>query len=115
MEDLPNIHDEKWFFRWRNIFRSVGIEFEFDQDRIWRNGYWIASVKSKNFEGTTHAIVMKGQKVAFDPSPKKRYRKDTNLLGEDVVLGGYYFVIDDPILLSRLDEPAWWKQCESNA
>ena len=46
-------------------------------------GWWIASVDSERFEGTTHAVVMAGQdvegdrplsQVAHDPSPYPRTR-----------------------------------------
>lgn len=40
--------------------------------RDFRTGFWMASVISENFADSTHAIVMHGDSVAFDPSTKPR-------------------------------------------
>lgn len=62
----------------------------------WRDGYWVASVKSKNFpEPITHAIVMKGQCVVFDPSLHKKYKIGRNLLSTNLVKYGYWLEITD--------------------
>lgn len=37
-----------------------------------QEGYWMATVISENFEDSTHAIVMLGDQVAFDPSTTTR-------------------------------------------
>lgn len=108
-DDLPNVDDEGcWFFKWNRIVERIGLAVEYDEKRIWRRGYWIASVPSKNLAGCTHAIVMKGHQVAHDPSTKRRYRRGQSMLGGDKVLGGYYFVVEDPALLHRQGEPGWW-------
>lgn len=44
-------------------------------------GYWIASVVSENFEGSTHAVVMLDGEVAFDPSMLPR-RTPYRFVGE---------------------------------
>lgn len=103
-DDLPNDHTLEWHFRWQEWLAQFGISLEFDAKRIWRETYWIASVPSKNLESATHAIVMQGSRVAFDPSNKRRYRKGQNLLGEDIVDGGWWFEVADFSLLHKLDE-----------
>jgi len=101
-DNLPNPHDTLWMIKWNEWLSQFGISLEFDARRIWRDGYWIASVESKNLEGVSHAIVMLGDKVAFDPSTKKRYRKGLNLaLTDGVVNGGYWFEVVD---VNRLHE-----------
>lgn len=92
---LPNAHGGDWFGAWYEFFGKMGLAISFDRVAIWREGYWIASVKSKNFKNTSHAIVMKGDAVAFDPSTKKTHRKGTNLLGRGVVNGGYWIEVSD--------------------
>lgn len=100
---LPNVDDPMWMFRWNDLLEPYGIRLEWDRDRIWRDGYWIASVPSKNMSApTTHAIVMKDSKVAHDPSPNRRYHKGYRMLGAGLVCGGYYLVVDDPARLRRI-------------
>ena len=96
---LPNCDDPEWYLKWFKFLRQFGFELRYAQTACWRNGYWIASVPSLNFPDGTHAIVMDGTKVAFDPSPKKRYRRGMSLTGTGKVLGGHYFEITDPDLL----------------
>jgi len=51
------------------------------------NGFYLASVKSKTYDGATHMIVMdRNWKVAHDPSPNKKWqgkslRDSSNLVG----------------------------------
>lgn len=117
MLDIPNTHKlpnftEKTkeghynggFSKWYKLLREMGLDFKYDQKKIWRSGYWMASVKSKNYKGGSHAIVMYGDKVAHDPSTKKRYRTGTNLLGKNVVNGGWWIEITDVSLLPRFYE-----------
>jgi hypothetical protein len=54
--------------------------------------FWIASVLSANFRNGTHAIVMHGNEVVFDPSPRQR-RVPYVFVGEGV------FVPTDAALL----------------
>lgn len=105
---LPNFREKTkegqyngGFSKWSKLLNEMGLDFVYDQKKIWRSGYWMASVKSKNFKGMYHAIVMHGERVAHDPSTKKRYRTGTNLLGKDVVRGGYWLEITDVSLLPR--------------
>lgn len=99
---LPNVDDERWSYKWDVLLRKFGIRLVYDHKKIWKQGYWIATVPSKNFPDGLHAIVMKNTKVAFDPSTKKRYRKGRNMLGTDLVRGGYSFEISDAALLPNL-------------
>lgn len=78
----------------------------FRPDGGWRQGYWIAVAKSKNFKDTpdikyTHAIVMLEDRVAFDPSNKKRYRVGREL-GKDKIKDGYYLEVVDASKLQEL-------------
>src|SRR5687767_9076240 len=70
---VPNDHSEQWWFIWRLFLKQFGLEMHWHPRNgpIWQSEYWIASVKSKNFEDSTHAIIMNGSKVEFDPSPSK--------------------------------------------
>lgn len=65
----------------------------------WHPGFWIASVISENFEGTTHAIVMRGCEVAHDPSPRPR-RTPYQYVGE------MRFVVEDAAVCRRIERPA---------
>jgi hypothetical protein len=66
---------------WRKERDAAGIDNS-SRDCLWmydardqapyHKGFWIASVISENFAGSTHAIVMQGNTVAFDPSTKSR-------------------------------------------
>jgi hypothetical protein len=57
-------------------------------------GYWIASVISENFEGSTHAVVMLDGEVAHDPSMAPR-RTPYRFVGEMI------FVATDPARCHR--------------
>lgn len=103
-DEMPNDHTSEWHFRWQEWLAQFGLSLEFDSKRIWRETYWIASVPSKNLESATHAIVMQGSRVAFDPSNKRRYRKGQNLIGEDIVDGGWWFEVADFSRLHKLNE-----------
>lgn len=117
MLDIPNTHKLPNFtektkeghynggvLKWRKLLEEMGLSLNYDQKKIWRSGYWMASVKSKNFPGGYHAIVMKGSKVDWDPSTKKRYRTGTYLLGKGIVNGGWWIEINDVSLLPRFYE-----------
>ena len=108
---LPNFtektkqgHHNGGVAKWRKLLNEMGLDLVYDQKKIWRSGYWIASVLSKNYEAGSHAIVMKGDKVAHDPSTKKRYKTGINLLGKSKVMGGYWIEITDVSLLPRFTE-----------
>lgn len=111
--DFPNVDDKEWFLGWLNLLSPFGLELHYESKSCWRNGFWIASVKSKNFENTGHAIVMQGCKVAFDPSPMKRYRKGISLLGTELVYGGWYLEVTDCSKVEGL--PAWRRRMEGKA
>ena len=92
---LPNKHGGDWFCSWFKFFESKGLSLSWDKDMIWKSGYWIAVVPSKNYKNTNHSIVMLGNKVAFDPSTKKTYRKGISLLGRKIVKLGYWIELSD--------------------
>lgn len=94
-DNLPNNHERGWAAYWMKFFRGIGLRLNYDRDKIWREGYWIASVPSKNFSDVYHAIVMCGDKVAFDPSTAKRYKTGRNLLGKKLVNFGYWIEVSD--------------------
>lgn len=99
--DIPV--DETWYQWWHQFLWEYGLTLRFSQKSCWSEGYWVASVRSLNYPGVaTHAIVMNGSKVAFDPSTRKRYRVGTSLLGKDVVLGGHSLTVIDPSKLYKL-------------
>ena len=70
---------------------------------IWSDSPWIAFLKSQNYEGVTHAIIMKGSLVLFDPSTKTRYKTGKGLSSSDVI-GGYIIRISDFSKLHLLDD-----------
>jgi hypothetical protein len=99
---LPGATD--FFIPCYKFLARFGLFLKYDQTACWKHGLWMASVKSKNFPKGTHAIVMNGDKVAWDPSTKKRYRVGQSLLGKDVVLGGHSLEVIDPSKLYKLRE-----------
>jgi hypothetical protein len=101
--ELPNVDDPAWFFKWQKFLGPLGLEINYT-DACWRNGYWIASVKSKNFATCTHAIVMQQQEVFHDPSTKARYEEGEALLGSTVVNGGWFLEVADASKLAALVE-----------
>lgn len=101
IDSLPNPKSEMWLMEWRSWFQERGMRLDWDHEKIWREGYWIASVPSKNYKDVYHAIVMKDHWVEFDPSTKKRYRKGNNMLRKDLITFGYWIELDD---ISKLKE-----------
>jgi len=98
IEVIPNDHSPAHHFVMRSFLGQfgLGLECQNPQGPIWKTHPWIASVKSINYGEGTHAIIMhQGGEVLFDPSTKKRYKKGESLLGKDVVLAGWDFVITD--------------------
>lgn len=112
IEVLPNDHSPGWSLTWDAFLQQFGISMTSHAATgpIWHEGYWIAAVPSLNFDGVSHAIVMQGHRVAFDPSTKKRYKKGTPML--DVVTSGTYFVVDDFTQIHRLHE---YRECLRSA
>lgn len=102
---MPNPHKEsEWYFEWQRFFEPLGISIMYSHSRgpIWKEHCWIASVISKNITGCTHAIVMRGTQVEFDPSPKRRYRRMAHLLGKEIVIGGHWLEVADATKLPNL-------------
>lgn len=98
---LPNCDNFYWFSEWYNILANIGLALHYEQIACWRSGYWIASVPSKNFPGTSHAIVMLGSSVFHDPSPREKYQTGDDLLGRNIVYGGYYLEVTDSSKLHK--------------
>lgn len=105
---LPNIDDSEWLTKWMGILERFGMALKFEPKAYWIDGYWIATVKSKNYQGGLHAIVMHFDRVAHDPSTKKRYKTGESLLGKDVVTQGSFLIVTDPDKLQKLQ--AWRKK-----
>lgn len=101
---LPACDDPEWFLKWWNFLGSFGLSVRYELTACWGTGYWIASVPSLNFDGVTHAIVMNGHEVAFDPSTAKAYPTGESLIGKDVVKGGWLLDVVDPTRLGELVE-----------
>jgi hypothetical protein len=107
IEVVPNDHSPMYWSVWRTWLSQFGLEMRYSSAKgpIWASHPWIASVKSLNYPaGTTHAILMDGHWVLFDPSTKKRYRKGTSLLGEEDVVGGYIIEVSNFTKLHKLQE-----------
>jgi hypothetical protein len=50
----------QYYVRRKSQWRKHGFE---------RPGYWLMSVKSKNFKGSDHVVVARGDAIVWDPSP----------------------------------------------
>ena len=94
-DNLPNPHGDAWLTEWLKWFGGIGLRLSWHHKSIWRDGFWIASVQSKNFENTTHAIIMRGLHVFFDPSLGEKYSKGAYMLKSELVSGGWWIEIDD--------------------
>lgn len=106
IEVLPNDHSDYHFVVWSTFLGQFGLELTYHGEKgpIWHDFPWIASVPSINFENTSHVIIVDRDKVLFDPSTKKIYKKGTKLLGKKIVTGGYTLVVSDPSKLHKLNE-----------
>lgn len=107
IEVLPNDHSEAWYGVWEAFLAQFGLSISFESSggAIWQIHPWIASVNSKNYKNTTHAIIMhEDSKVLFDPSPKKVYKIGEDLLQTDCVRGGYKITVSDFTKLHKLKE-----------
>ena len=99
---LGGANEDFWTKCYKFLYQ-FGLTLTFEQKACWRNEYWMGSVKSKNFKGGSHSIVMKGSKVWHDPSTHKRYRAGESLLGKDVINGGHFLEVIDPSKLYKLE------------
>jgi hypothetical protein len=106
IEVIPNDHSETWWGVQKLFLSQFGLSLSFHnaQSPIWGDSPWIASVRSKNYEGGGHAIIMQGSEVLFDPSTKPGYKKGEYLLGNDIVVGGYIMRVSDFSLLHKLND-----------
>jgi hypothetical protein len=111
IEEVPHFAESPrgWFRSLQDWLRPMGLVMEHDEHQpvdappSYHYGWWMASVESENFEGGTHAVVMRGllnpgegmaHEVAHDPSPHPRrtpYR----------FVGARYFVALDPAVIAR--------------
>lgn len=105
IECLPAGQGERWFLEWREFFKQFGLQILYS-DHCWLDEYWVASVNSLNFPDGSHAIVMKGQDVFFDPSTAKRYPEGLHLLGYEPAgnVMGYQLILTDVFKMRLLDE-----------
>ena len=105
IDAIPNvIAEDDWWERLTDHLREHhGFElwnFDFDEgtERFAPLGYWIAAVPSLNLppaengEPYLHAVVMKGERLAWDPSAKRRYEQ----VALDEVHGAKVLVPLDP-------------------
>lgn len=100
---LPHIESKNWLGEWMNLLETFGMRFGRSHSAFWKDGYWIASVPSLNFEKTTHAIIMKDFYVEFDPSLAKTYEKGRDLSQEKIVYQGEWLEVSDVSKLKNLD------------
>ena len=92
---LPDGGAPAWFLRWWNFLDKFGLSLRYELQACWGTGYWIASVPSLNFDGVTHAIVMRGHEIEFDPSTARAYATGESLLGRNIVKGGWLLEVTD--------------------
>jgi hypothetical protein len=116
-EDVPHFVADaptSWFRDLKRWLSRFGLTLEWsrhdptDVPPFWPSGWWIASVQSENFNGETHAVVMRGydnghagddwMSVAHDPSPHPRRTPY-------VFVGRYSFVALDPAVIARAVRP----------
>lgn len=104
-EVLPNDFSPSWHGNWQHYLGQFGLALSYDRpstDGIWLPNPWIATVKSLNYDGVSHAILMhQGNVVFHDPSTKKRYKTGSRL-GADQVLSGQHLIVADASRLSLL-------------
>lgn len=110
-EDVPHFvaNESRWFRDLLEWLRPMSLTVEHashaptDSPPYWPAGWWIATVLSENFEGATHAVVMRGtfsggdenwMRVAHDPSPHPRRTPY-------VFVGRYSFVTLDAAAIAR--------------
>ncbi len=97
---LPHITSEKWHIEWKNLLAQFGLTVTFGIRDAFPDGYWLASVKSKNYNNTLHSIVMDGNRIAFDPNLKNVYKTGDILPKESIHDYCWIEVID----ISKLHE-----------
>lgn len=107
-EVLPNDFSPRWTRNWDTYLEQFGLTLSHSNNSkqpIWISSPWIAFVKSLNYEGGLHAILMhEGGIVLHDPSPKKKYKVGTSLLGKNVVVSGSHLIVTNVLKLHQLDE-----------
>lgn len=106
-EVLPNDFSPAHGRIWGVFLEQFGLGLSYDNradQPIWLSSPWIASVKSLNYEGVTHAILMHGGGIVLhDPSNKKKYKTGEHL-HSDKVLSGQHLLVVDAGLLHRLKD-----------
>lgn len=112
-EVLPNDFSPSWHLNWQHYLGQFGIELSVSgrpDGPIWLSTPWIATVKSLNYDGVMHAILMhEANVVLHDPSTKKRYRTGSRLSFSDgTVLSGQHLVVADASRLQHLADYQQW-------
>jgi hypothetical protein len=131
LEQVPNFRlygEQAWFKVYWHFLRSLGYEFfgtayrdrHSDPDR--RNyrsidGFYIASVLSRTFEGRQHAVVINEQgMVAHDPNPNRLWLgvnvvRTGELVGVDIIERGEkhhtMLDLDDEEIKKALQAAGW--------
>lgn len=110
-EVLPNDFSPSWHLNWQHYLRQFGIALSYSQPNtgpIWLPDPWIATVRSLNYDGVHHAILVHQANVVYhDPSTKKRWKAGTRLATEDVVSGQHLVVTDASRLQHLADYQQW--------
>lgn len=108
---LPNDFSPSWHSNWQTYLRQFGIQLSYSQPNtgpIWLPDPWIATVRSLNYEGVHHAILVhQAGVVLHDPSTKKRWKTGTRLTMDDVVAGQHLVVSDASRLQHLADYQAY--------
>lgn len=112
-EVLPNDFSPSWHGNWQHYLSQFGLALSVagrPDGAIWMSSPWIATVKSLNFEGCLHAILVhRANVVLHDPSSKKRYRAGSRLSFSDgTVISGEHLVVTDASRLRLLAGYQQW-------
>lgn len=110
---LPNDFSPSWPSNWQQYLKQFGLALSVSgrpDDAIWLSSPWIASVRSLNFEGALHAILMhQANVVLHDPSNRKRYRTGSRLSFSDgTVQSGQHLIVTDASRLQHLADYQQW-------
>lgn len=110
---LPNDFSPSWPTNWQQYLKQFGLALSVSgrpDGPIWLSTPWIASVRSLNFEGSLHAILVHESNVVLhDPSNKKRYRAGSRLSFTDgTVQSGRHLIVTDASRLQHLADYQQW-------
>jgi hypothetical protein len=110
---LPNDFSPSWHWNWQRYLEQFGLALSHSgrpDGAIWLSTPWIASVRSLNFEGGLHAILMhQANVVLHDPSTHTRYKTGTRLRHDDgTVQSGQHLIVTDTDRLQHLVDYRQW-------